>query len=69
MESLIKQLLRLENFDRSNAEVSIRVDECERSNPSSREESLAGGVTVLDLYCFELMNVGVGILCNFHCWF
>lgn len=49
MESLIKQLLHLGKFDRSNTQVSIRVDECERSNPSSREESLAGGVTVLNL--------------------
>ena len=32
---------------RSNAEICIRVDECEGSNPSSREESLTGGVTVL----------------------
>jgi hypothetical protein len=41
--------------NRSNTKVCLRVDECEGSNPSSREESLAGGCTVFNLHVFELI--------------
>lgn len=48
---------------RSNAKIGVRVDECEGSNPCSREESLAGGLayTVLNLVCFELKHISYRI--------
>lgn len=31
---------------RGNTKIGVRVNECERSNPSTRQESLTGGVTI-----------------------
>lgn len=40
-------------FDRSNTKISAGVDERQGSNPSSCQESFAGGITVLNLILFE----------------
>ncbi|KAK8646551.1 hypothetical protein V6N13_120335 [Hibiscus sabdariffa] len=49
------------NCHRSNTKISLRVDECQGSNPSSCEESFAGGVTVGNLHFFErIYGSGLG---------